>query len=88
MNMLNIYTIKGCPHCRKTMAFLKKNGVEFVNFDMDEQPDRVVQKIIEVNGGTDWVVPTIEFDGRWRKGKIFDAPELKKDLLEWGVIQA
>ena len=42
---------------------------------------------IGINGGEDWVVPTMEFNGRWRKGKIFDARELKKDLLELGVIR-
>ena len=87
MNMLNIYTLGECPHCRKTIAFLVENRIEFVNFDMDEQPDHVVQKIIEVNGGEDWVVPTLEFDGRWRKGKIFDAQELTKDLQDLGVIR-
>ena len=85
--MLNIYTLKDCPHCRQTLAFLKEHRIEFVNFDMDEQPDSVVQKIIEVNGGKDWVVPTMEFGGRWRKGKIFNALELEKDLTELGVIQ-
>ena len=85
--MLNIYTLKECPHSRKTIVFLEENGIEFVNFDMNEQPDHVVQKIIEVNGGEDWVVPTLEFDGRWRKGKTFDAQELKKDLLDLGVMR-
>lgn len=85
--MLNIYTLRECPHCRKTIAFLKENGIEFLNFDMDEQPDHVVQRIVEVNGGEDWVVPTLEFGGRWRKGKIFDAQGLKKDLLDLGAIR-
>ena len=84
--MLNVYAVSWCPHCQKTIEFLKQNQIEFNYFDMDTQPDYVVNKIIAVNGGKDWVVPTIEFNGTWRQGKVFNAEELREDLLNLGVM--
>ena len=52
----------------------------------EEQPEEVVRKVVEVNGGDDWVVPTLEYNGKWRPGKVFDAAELEADLRAWGVI--
>ena len=45
------------------------------------------EKVIEVNGGIDWVVPTLEYNGRWREGKIFNPCELLKDLKQMKVIE-
>lgn len=86
--MLNVYAVDWCPHCRMTVDYLKTNGIEFNYLDMETQPEDVEKKIIEINGGTDWVVPTLEYKGKWRKGKIFNAAELQKDLMEMGVIDA
>jgi len=84
--MLNVYAAIWCPHCRKTVDFLKENKIEFNYINIEKSPDDVVKKVIEVNGGDDWVVPTLEYNGKWRKGKVFNASELKKDLLKMGVI--
>ena len=46
------------------------------------------QKVVEVNGGDDWVVPTLEYNGKWRPGKVFNAAELEADLRAWGIIPA
>lgn len=44
------------------------------------------QKIIEVNGGDDWVVPTLEYKEQWRKGKFFNEFELHFDLQKLGML--
>ncbi len=83
--MLNVYAAKWCPHCTKTIAYLKKNQIEFEYIEIEEQPETIIQKIIEVNGGDDWVVPTLEFKGKWRVGKIFNEIELSFDLKQLGL---
>ena len=85
--MLNVYSADWCPHCQETVRFLRENNIDFNYIDIEMQPDDVVQKVIEVNGGIDWVVPTLEYNGKWRKGKVFDAGELAQDLLNMGVIK-
>lgn len=84
--MLNIYAASWCPHCQKAVGFLKEKKIAFNYIDIEAQPDDVVAKVVEVNGGLDWVVPTFEFNGKWRRGKIFDPQELTKDLVQMGVI--
>ena len=84
--MLNVYAATWCPHCQKTIEYLKSRNIEFLYHDIEKQPDDIVNKIININGGDDWVVPTIEFNGKWRPGKIFIENELEKDLREMGVI--
>jgi mycoredoxin len=84
--MLNIYATSWCPHCVRTIDFLKNRGIEYNYIDMDKVPEDVENEIIRVNGGEDWVVPTLEFKGQWRPGKIFNQPELENDLREMGVI--
>lgn len=83
--MLNVYAAKWCPHCTKTVEYLKNNNIEFKYFEIENQPETTIQKIIEVNGGDDWVVPTLEFNGKWRPGKIYNAAELFSDLHKLGV---
>ena len=84
--MLNVYSAEWCPHCEDTVKFLNDNRIEFNCIDIETQPEHVVQKVIEVNGGVDWVVPTLEYQGRWREGKIFDADDLREDLRRLKVI--
>ncbi len=83
--MLKVYSAQWCPHCIETVNYLKNINIEFEYIEIEEQPDHIVQKIVEVNGGDDWVVPTLELNGKWRKGKVFNEIELKTDLVELGV---
>ncbi len=83
--MLKVYSAKWCPHCVKTIDYLKENQIEFQVIDIESEPETVVRKVIDVNGGDDWVVPTLEFNGKWRPGKVFNAGELKADLKDLGV---
>ncbi len=84
--MLKIYSVSWCPHCRRTVDFLMKNHIDFMYFDMDKQPEDVERKVIDANGGKSWVVPTLEYNGKWRPGKSYDEKELEKDLREMGVL--
>ncbi len=83
--MLKVYAARWCPHCVKTVAYLKENGIVFDYIDIENQPKDIVDKVVAVNGGEDWVVPTLEFNGRWRAGKVFDPTQLAADLREMGL---
>lgn len=83
---LKVYYWDICPHCHKTMDFLREAGIDFEALDIERQPPEVVKRVVDVNGGEDWVVPTLEYCGRWRPGQVFDKKKLEKDLREWGLI--
>ena len=83
--MLKVYAAKWCPHCTKTIEYLKNKNIEFEYIEIEEQPENIVQEIIRVNGGDDWVVPTLEFNGKWREGKIYNEIELHADLGKLGL---
>jgi mycoredoxin len=83
--MLKVYAARWCPHCIRTIEYLKLNGIDFDYIDIEKQTRYIVEKIVEVNGGADWVVPTLEYNGRWREGKAFDEMELAADLRELGL---
>ena len=83
--MLKVYYWDVCPHCHAAMDFLKSRRIKFEALDIEKQPKNIVDKVIEVNGGDDWVVPTLEYKGKWRPGQIFDAKKLESDLRDWGL---
>jgi len=83
--MLKVYAAKWCSHCTKTIEHLKNNKIEFEYFEIEKQSEDIIQKIIQVNGGDDWVVPTLEFNGKWREGKIYNEKELNFDLEKLGL---
>ncbi len=83
--MLKVYAAKWCLHCTKTIEYLKNNKIEFEYFEIEKQSKNTIQKIIDVNGGDDWVVPTLEFNGKWREGKLYNEKELKTDLGQLGL---
>jgi mycoredoxin len=84
--MLNVYSAPWCPHCRRTIDFLKEKNIPFNLVQIEKAPPETVQKVIDVNGGADWVVPTLEFNGKWRAGQFFHEGRLLADLKEMGVI--
>ncbi|MCG8615464.1 MAG: glutaredoxin family protein [Desulfobacterales bacterium] len=86
--MLKVYGAPWCPHCTDTANYLKQNGIAFEYLDIEKQPDSVVRQVVDANGGDDWVIPTLEFNGKWREGKVFDPEGLKADLIALGVIDA
>ena len=84
--MLKVYYWDICPHCRKTMDFLKAHNVPFEALDIEKQPPVVIKKIIEVNGGDDWVVPTLEYKNKWIAGGVFNADKLTDNLKNLGLL--
>ena len=83
--MLKVYAAEWCPHCVKTVEYLKANNIVFDYIDIETLDREVVDKIVEVNGGLDWIVPTLEYNGRWREGKVFNEAELAADLKDLGL---
>jgi mycoredoxin len=84
--MLNVYAAAWCPHCQRTVKYLEENDIRLNYIEIEEQSDDIIQKIVDVNGGLDWVVPTLEYQGKWRPGKVFNAEMLESDLQEMGVV--
>lgn len=84
--LLKVYYWNICPHCTETMEFLRENSVPFEPLDIERQTQDVVDKVVEVNGGEDWVVPTLEYCGNWRAGERFDAESLRELLRKWGLL--
>jgi mycoredoxin len=85
--MLTVYSVSWCPHCKKMVRFLTDNHIDFIYRDIEHQPADIVQKVIEANGGRDWVVPTLEYNGKWIPGRQFDESSIYKGLSKWGLIQ-
>ena len=83
--MLHVYAASWCPHCTRTIEFLKKHGIAFTYIEIESQPEAVIKKIVQVNGGDDWVVPTLEYHGKWREGRLYDEMTLLSDLQALGV---
>ena len=86
-NELNVYYWSVCPHCTHTMEWLKQRGIPFHAIDIETAPTEVVDQIIQINGGEDWVVPTLEYQGKWRQGECFDPIALEKDMKAWGLLK-
>lgn len=83
--MLKVYAAQWCPHCTRTVEFLKANHIDFEYLEIEKQSKEVIQKIIQANGGDDWVVPTLEFNGTWREGRFYNEKELRSDLKKLGL---
>ncbi|WP_319577524.1 glutaredoxin domain-containing protein [uncultured Desulfobacter sp.] len=83
--MLTVYGAEWCTHCTQTVSYLEQKNIDFKYVDIESAPDDVVQQVIEVNGGDDWVIPTLENGGKWRPGKEFNRVEIDSDLRALGV---
>jgi glutaredoxin 3 len=60
---LVLYTKPGCPYCQKARDHYHENGIEFV--DYDAQNDRARQKEMLDYSGGDLTVPCIVMDGEY-----------------------
>lgn len=83
---LKVYYWSVCPHCHAAMDWLRRKGIPFEAVDIETAPKEVVDEVIRVNGGDDWVVPTMEYGGKWRPGEIFDPDRLENDMKSWGLL--
>ena len=71
-----VYTTSWCGWCRKTLAFLDKNGIDYENRDI-EADDAWRDELEEKTGGTS--IPVVEIDGEIIRG--YD-PTRMRQLLE------
>ena len=84
--VLQVYGWDQCPHTRHAVECLKEHNIPFDYHEIEEESRNVIEKVIDVNGGDDWVVPTLEYNGKWRPGEVFNPEKLEKDLKILGVI--
>lgn len=83
--MLNVYYAEWCPHCKKAISFLDEKKIKFKKHDMEKVSSKIENKIIEINGGDDWIVPTFEYNGKWIPGEFFSEEKLTKKLKNVGL---
>lgn len=75
---VKIYTIPTCPHCAAVRELLKRNGVEFDDYNVEDDEGRWKEALLKT-GGLD-IVPVVDIDGQ----VIFGAftGELEKKLID------
>ncbi|OHD10979.1 MAG: NrdH-redoxin [Spirochaetes bacterium GWD1_27_9] len=83
--MLNLYCATWCPDCKATVAYLNDKKISYNYIDIEKQPEDIVQKVVEVNGGDDWSVPTFENNGKWIGGQNFSKNKIPEYLKEIGI---
>jgi glutaredoxin 3 len=72
---IKVYTTSTCPYCTMLKDFLKEKGVEFVNYDVGGDNEKL-KEMREKSG--QFGVPVIDIDGRMIVG--FDKEEIEKAL--------
>lgn len=60
---LVMYVKPNCPYCQKARDYYNENGIEFVEYDAQTDPQRR-EEMLEYSGG-DLVVPCIVQDGEY-----------------------
>ena len=64
---LIIYGSDDCHHCIDTKAFLKKNNIEFVFYDIDKNPEALKEMLVKLrnkNINTSSIgIPVVDKDG-------------------------
>ena len=61
MAKVEMYTTMFCPYCSRARALLQRKGVEFVDFDIAEEPGRRDEMLRRAGGRTS--VPQIFING-------------------------
>ena len=84
--MLKVYGWDVCPHTRDAVARHISHNDPSQYLEIEERPQEVIQNVVYVNFGDDWVVPTLEFNGRWHPGERFDPVKFERVLKDLGVI--
>jgi glutaredoxin 3 len=62
MAQVEIYTTPLCPNCWRAKRLLQSKGVEFVEIDLWQQPERRAEMVERAGGRT--TVPQLFVDGR------------------------
>lgn len=58
---VTVYSLAGCPHCRRVKKFLNKNNIEFTDFDIG-MDDAAAEEAIRVSGQMGAPVTVIDED--------------------------
>jgi glutaredoxin len=83
--MVTVYGFNGCPYCKELKELLTKEGIQFIDVDVDlPENQEEFQKIMEISKadevpivrvGTQLLVPNVSFQS------IKEAAELTKKFL-------
>lgn len=60
---LVIYVKPGCPYCQQARDYYNANGIEFIEYDAQNDKERQKEMLALADG--DLVVPCIVEDGRY-----------------------
>jgi mycoredoxin len=75
---LRMYTTRWCPDCWRAKQFLKRQGLEFEEINIEDVP-KAAEFIMSVNGGKRRV-PTFELEGRTFYCSPFNPSRLRLEL--------
>jgi mycoredoxin len=78
MEEITLYGTSWCVDCRRAKQFLRDRGVNFVEVDIDEDPD-AEDLVFQVNEGRR-KVPTIKVGDRFFACSPFDPYQLSSEL--------
>jgi glutaredoxin 3 len=67
-----IYTKPGCPYCEKAREYYREHGIDFVDYDAQNELDRQREMLDFSNG--DLVVPCIVENGIYVQSGWGDPP--------------
>ncbi|MCM8785755.1 MAG: thioredoxin family protein [Candidatus Omnitrophica bacterium] len=70
-----VYSTKTCPYCRLAKEFLKNNNIEFIDYDVGENREKL-EEMIKKSGQMG--VPVIDIEGEIVVG--FDKERIKEIL--------
>lgn len=70
-----VYSTKTCPYCRLTKEFLSQNNIEFIDYDVGEDREKL-EEMIKKSGQMG--VPVIDIEGEIIIG--FDKEKIKEIL--------
>ncbi len=81
---LRVFTVTWCPHCVRLLEFLRREGIPFVNYDVDEDDERW-REAMRLAGGID-IVPVVEHRGEVVFGAFNGTFEKRlRDMLQLGT---
>lgn len=69
---LIIYTKPDCPYCDKARTYYTENGIEFTEYDAQNDKQRQ-QEMLDISGGSP-VVPCIVENGEYKQSGWGDPP--------------
>jgi mycoredoxin len=78
MEEITMYGTSWCADCHNAKRFLRERGVDFVEVNIDEEPD-AEDLVLLVNGGRR-KVPTIKVGDRFFASSPFDPYQVSTEL--------